>query len=70
MKRRTETSDVYFLHLEVLETHLAWVWVVGGYTVANSDSEMVLFFSLLSANTPQPDILKYKSKNWRFTKAE
>lgn len=23
MKRRTETFDVYFLHLEVLETHLA-----------------------------------------------
>lgn len=35
MKRMTETFDVYFLHREVLETHLA-TWVVAGFTAANT----------------------------------
>lgn len=35
MKRRTAGFDAYFLHSEVVETHLA-VWVAGGNTAANT----------------------------------
>ncbi len=51
MKRRKETFDVYFLHHEVLETHLD-IWVVKGHTAANTlvVQKWPSFFLLSAAN--------------------
>lgn len=49
MKRRTETFDVYFLHTEVLETHLA-VWVVAGFTAANTAAVQKFILHYLEEN--------------------